>query len=315
MDLAASNQAVLNEAVVRMARAAAGSQNLCLAGGVALNCVSNAAILRSGLFENIWIQPAPGDAGGALGAALAAYYMHLGRLREIPAERDAMQGAYLGPSFSNGELQRRLTGAGANYQVLSDGELCEECAAALIEGKVLGWFQGRMEFGPRALGTRSILADPRSPAMQATLNAKIKYRESFRPFGPSVLSEHASEWFELDGDSPYMLLTVPVHASKRPQIPAVTHVDGSARIQTVHEDTNPLYHRLLQAFFERTGCPLLVNTSFNVRGEPIVCTPEDAFRCFMGTGLDTLAIGDCFLEKDQQDPTLRHEYVAAFEAD
>jgi carbamoyltransferase len=317
MDLAASIQAVLNEAVLAMARSAAaetGSRNLCMAGGVALNCVANGDVLRSGLFENIWIQPAPGDAGGALGAALNAYYIHQKSPR-FNGGRDTMNGAYLGPEFSVEEIQLRLAKAGAKYRLLSEPDLCDACAGALAEGKVLGWFQGRMEFGPRALGARSILADPRSPSMQATLNAKIKYRESFRPFAPSVPREDVSEWFEFDGDSPYMLFTASVRPEKQPRIPAVTHVDGSARVQTVREDTNPLYYRLLKAFYQCTGCAVLVNTSFNIRGEPIVCTPEDAFRCFMGTELDALAIGNCFLEKEGQDSRLLLDYAAAFDAD
>jgi carbamoyltransferase len=317
MDLAASIQAVLNEAVLAMARSAAaetGSRNLCMAGGVALNCVANGDVLRSGLFENIWIQPAPGDAGGALGAALSAYYIHQKSPR-FNGARDTMNGAYLGPEFSVEEIQLRLAKAGAKYRLLSEPDLCDACAGALAEGKVLGWFQGRMEFGPRALGARSILADPRSPSMQATLNAKIKYRESFRPFAPSVPREDVSEWFEFDGDSPYMLFTASVRPEKQPRIPAVTHVDGSARVQTVREDTNPLYYRLLKAFYQCTGCAVLVNTSFNIRGEPIVCTPEDAFRCFMGTELDALAIGNCFLEKEGQDSRLLLDYAAAFDAD
>ena len=338
MDVAASIQEVLEEVVLRMTRslaAAYGMRNLCLAGGVALNCVANGKILRDGRFEHVWIQPAAGDAGGALGAALAAYHLHCGGEREARPSGDAMQGAYLGPEYSQHEIERRLDSVGAHYHLLSDEALLRETVDALVDERAVGWFQGRMEFGPRALGARSILADPRSPRMQSTLNLKVKYRESFRPFAPSVLREDVAEWFEMDADSPYMLLVADVVDGRRRRmtpeeealfgienlnvprssIPAVTHVDYSARVQTVHSDTNPRYHRLIERFKQRTGCPVLVNTSFNVRGEPIVCTPEDAFHCFMGTGIEALAIGNCFLLKDEQRAALRQTYEHAFALD
>ena len=338
MDIAASIQAALNEVVLRMTRSLAaetGLKNLCLAGGVALNCVTNGKVLRDSRFEGLWIQPASGDAGGALGAALAAYYLHQDQPRRADPSRDAMKGAHLGPSFSQAEIEQRFRNAGARFTVLDDAELLAACVDALLNGKALGWFQGRMEFGPRALGARSILGDARSPAMQSLLNLKVKYRESFRPFAPSVLREDVAEYFELDTDSPYMLLVADLVASRRramtPQqqklfgieklnvprsdIPAVTHVDYSARIQTVDRETNPRYYRLISAFKERCGCPVIVNTSFNVRGEPIVCTPEDAFRCFMGTEIEALAAGNCFLRKEDQDPSLKRNYAAAFELD
>jgi carbamoyltransferase len=338
MDVAASIQAVLDEAVLRLTRSLAsetGCKSLCLAGGVALNCVSNGKVLRDGAFERIWIQPASGDAGGALGAALCAYYGYAGNTRPIKYSCDAMRGAYLGPEFAQEDIERRLQSMGARFEVHSDEELIKRSASALTEGKALGWFQGRMEFGPRALGNRSILGDARSPKMQSMLNLKVKYRESFRPFAPSVLREDVADWFELDSDSPYMLLVADVVKSRRRQmtpaeealfgidklniprsdIPAVTHVDYSARIQTVHSNTNPRYHALISAFKQQTGCPVIVNTSFNIRGEPIVCTPEDAFRCFMGTEIETLAIGNCFLHKESQEPRLRLNYKDAFELD
>jgi len=337
MDLAASVQVVLEEAVLRMTRSLAaetGARNLCLAGGVALNCVANGKVLRDGRFKNIWVQPAAGDAGGALGAALAAYHMFARKERE-PQVGDGMQGSYLGPAFTESEIERRLAAARARFNVLEDAALREACVDALVAGKAVGWFQGRMEFGPRALGARSILADARSPKMQSVLNLKVKFRESFRPFAPAVLSEEARAWFEFDADSPYMLLVGQVCEARRramtpeeqqlfgieklnvprSEIPAVTHVDYSARIQTVHRETNPGFHALLRAFEQRTGCPVLVNTSFNVRGEPIVCTPEDAFRCFMGTGIECLAIGNCFLRKEDQDPSLARVYKEVFEPD
>ena len=338
MDAAASVQAVLEEAVLRMTRALAaetGAENLCLAGGCALNCVANGKVLRDGRFKGLWIQPAAGDAGGALGAALAVYYMFLGQERRANGCQDAMKGACLGPAFPQQEIERRLRAAGARFRVLSQDCLLRESVEVLAAGKALGWFQGRMEFGPRALGARSILADPRSPTMQSRLNLKVKHRESFRPFAPAVLRSELEGWFELSTDSPYMLLVAGVSPGRRPpaapqeshlsgldrirvarsEIPAVTHVDYSARIQTVHQETNPRFHALLTAFKQRTGCPVLVNTSFNVRGEPIVCTPEDAFRCFMGTELDALAIGDCFLPKEEQDPDLKQNHAGAFEPD
>ena len=338
MDLAASIQLVLEEIVLGLARGLAAEtrmRNLCLAGGVALNCVANGKILRDGCFENIWIQPAAGDAGGALGAALAGYHLFCEQPRRVVSCKDAMKGSYLGPSFKQDEVERRLRQAGARFSVLSEADFLDRCATALIEGKALGWFQGRMEFGPRALGARSILGDARSPSMQSVLNLKVKYRESFRPFAPSVLREDVAEWFELDVDSPYMLLVAdvierrrlpqrPEHDSlfgieklkiPRSEIPAVTHVDYSARVQTVHRDTNPLFHALLTAFKQRTGCPVIVNTSFNVRGEPIVGTPEDAFRCFMGTEIEALAVERCLLRKEEQDPSLRQVYAQAVEPD
>lgn len=338
MDLAASVQAVTEEAVLRMTRALreeTGQENLCLAGGVALNCVANGKVLRDGRFKRVWVQPAAGDAGGALGAALAAHHLFLDQPRQVAPGRDGMQGSYLGPVFPQADIEARLTAAGAKFSVLPDAELIERTADLLAGENVVGWFQGRMEFGPRALGGRSILGDPRSPRMQSVLNLKIKYRESFRPFAPSVLREHVAEWFDLAEDSPYMLIVADVAASRRidpsgedaglfgieklkvprSTIPAVTHVDHSARIQTVHADTNPRYHALLTAFHARTGCPVMINTSFNVRGEPIVCTPEDAFRCLMGTEMDALVIGNCVLLKDNQDKRLCLDYKNAFELD
>lgn len=337
MDLAASVQAVVEEVMLRLARGAraeTGVGNLCLAGGVALNCVANGKILRDGAFDRIWVQPAAGDAGGSLGAALTAHYWHLGNARTVEP-MDAMAGSYLGPVFSQDEIERRLTIAGARFQVVADDGLMEEIADALAAERAVGWFQGRMEFGPRALGGRSILADPRSPAMQKTLNLKVKYRESFRPFAPAVLAEDVADWFDYDRESPYMLMVADVREDRRiamtsgqealfgidklnvprSDIPAITHVDYSARLQTVHAETNPRFHALISAFKARTGCPVLVNTSFNVRGEPIVCTPEDAFRCLMGTELDVLAIGDCILRKEDQDPALKLDYKDAFELD
>jgi len=339
MDLAASIQAVTEELVLRLTRALAvetGEKNLCLAGGVALNCVANGKILRDGRFERVFVQPAAGDAGGALGAALAAYHKHLERPRPVNGARDAMKGSYLGPGYTQENIERRLHASGAKFHVLEHPDaVIEETATALASGKAVGWHQGRAEFGPRALGARSILGDPRSPTMQKTLNLKVKFRESFRPFAPSVLRERVADWFELDADSPYMLLVAnvkPEHCRPmsedeqalfgidklnvaRSDIPAVTHIDYSARVQTVHADTNPLYYKLLKRFEERTGCPVLINTSFNVRGEPIVLTPEDAFRCFMGSDIELLAVGNCILHKNEQDPGLALEYKNAFELD
>lgn len=337
MDLAASIQAVLNEVILRMTRSLAketGARNLCLAGGVALNCVANGKVLQDGTFDGMWIQPAAGDAGGALGAALAAYHMYKGQPREVKCG-DNMKGSYLGPSFSQQDTEERLRRMGARFTVLEEEHLLAACVDALTQEKALGWSQGKMEFGPRALGARSILGDPRSPSMQSVLNLKVKYRESFRPFAPSVLREDVAEWFELNSDSPYMLIIADVLQGHRramteeeqrlfgiaklnvprSSIPAVTHVDYSARIQTVHHDTNPRYHKLIALFKERTGCPVVVNTSFNVRGEPIVCTPEDAFRCFMGTEIETLAVGNCFLRKEDQDPKLKRSYEKEFDLD
>ena len=337
MNLAASIQAVTEEVVLRLTRSIrreTGLKNLCLAGGVALNCVANGKVLRDGSFDGLWIQPASGDAGGALGAALAIHHIHLDQPR-VATGKDRMRGSYLGPSFDQKDIESRLTAVGAKFIVLDDCALFETCATALAEGKALGWFQGRMEFGPRALGGRSILGDARSSAMQSLLNLKVKYRESFRPFAPSVLREDVTVWFELDCDSPYMLLVADVVKSRRramteaeqamfgieklnvsrSDIPAVTHVDYSARIQTVHVDTNPRYHALISAFKRKTGCPTIVNTSFNVRGEPIVGLPEDAFRCFMGTEIEVLAVGNCLLIKEDQNPALKLHYETAFELD
>jgi carbamoyltransferase len=339
MDLAASIQAVTEEVVLRLTRALAketGAKNLCLAGGVALNCVANGKVLRDGAFENIWIQPAAGDAGGALGAALCAYHHFQDQPRQSFGDQaDHMKGAFLGPEFTDDDIQTRLTAAGAKFETFDEATIIEKTAQALVDNKAIGWFQGRMEFGPRALGGRSILGDPRSPEMQKTLNLKIKYRESFRPFAPSVRLEDVSDWFELDSASPYMLLVADVAKNRqkkmteeqsalfgierlnivRSEIPAVTHVDYSARVQTVSEDTNPKYHALLTKFNELTGCPVVANTSFNVRGEPIVCTPEDAFRCFMGCEMEVLTIGNQILYKEDQDPALKIDYKDAFELD
>lgn len=339
MDLAASIQAVTEEVMLRMTRSLAketGAKNLCLAGGVALNCVANGKVLRDGAFEHIWVQPAAGDAGGALGAALAGYYQFNDNSRSVDPEiMDAMQGSYLGPSFDQHEIEKRLNEAGAIFTVLDETDVIEKTAAALANEKAVGWFQGRMEFGPRALGGRSILGDPRSPTMQKNLNLKVKYRESFRPFAPSVLADDVSDWFDHQTISPYMLMVADVAEDKRrkmtaaedalfgidklnivrSEIPAVTHVDYSARIQTVHVETNPKYHALITAFKEKTGCPVVVNTSFNVRGEPIVNSPEDAFRCLMGTDIDLLVIGNCMVWKEDQNPALKLDYKNAFDLD
>jgi carbamoyltransferase len=337
MDLAASIQAVTEEVVLRLAkgiRTTTGQRNLCLAGGVALNCVANGKLMREKLFDNIWIQPASGDAGGAVGAALAAYHLMLEKPRSIHAG-DSMNGAYLGPEFSQREIEERLGKAGAVFTAEFDEALIDNVAHALVDGKAVGWMQGRMEFGPRALGGRSIIADPRSPTVQKQLNLKVKYRESFRPFAPSVLREEVSQWFQLHSDSPYMLLVADVLNMKqlpmsekqkqlfgidklnvvRSEIPAVTHVDYSARVQTVHSTTNPRFHRLISKFKELTGCPVVVNTSFNVRGEPIVCTPEDAFRCFMGTEIEMLAVGNSLLRKEDQSRSLMKDYRSCYELD
>lgn len=339
MDLAASIQEVTEKAVMHIAqfaRQSTGERNLCLAGGVALNCVANGKLQKEKVFDSIWIQPAAGDAGGALGAALAVWHQHAGKPRSrSDGQGDHMKGAYLGPAFSDQAIRTRLDAVGARYERLSDDEVIFKTADLLAEGQAVGWMQGRMEFGPRALGARSILGDPRSPSMQKTLNLKVKYRESFRPFAPSVLREEVADWFDCDVDSPYMLLVADIAGRRRrnmtpeeqrlfgidklnisrSEIPAVTHVDYSARIQTVHRDTNPRYWALLSAFKQRTGCPVLVNTSFNVRGEPIVCTPEDAFRCFMGTEIESLVVGNCLLMKEQQDRGLAHDYKEQFALD
>jgi len=338
MDLAASIQAVTEEIVLKLAHGIArefNEKNLCLAGGVALNCVANGKLLRRRSFDRLWLQPAAGDAGGALGAAYVAYYLFKNQPRTAPERLDGMKGGYLGPQFTNHDIERRLRAAGAVFEKLDERQIVEESARALAEGKALGWFQGRMEFGPRALGARSILGDARSPSMQRTLNLKVKYRESFRPFAPAVLAEDASKYFDIDCESPYMLLVADVAQRERiamtdeqkalfgidklnvprSSIPAVTHVDYSARVQTVHRETNPRFHALIESFKEKTGCPVVVNTSFNVRGEPIVGSPEDAFRCFMGTEIETLAVGNCFLRKERQDPALRENYEQRFELD
>jgi len=338
MDLAASVQAVTEEVVLRMTRSLPAEYNipnLCMAGGVALNCVANGKVLRDGAFKDMWIQPATGDSGGSLGAAYAAWHKELGKPRTPSAARDRMKGSYLGPEFAQDDIERRLTAAGAVFEVMDEDATIAATADALAEGKAVGWMNGRMEFGPRALGGRSILGDPRSEDMQKVLNLKVKFRESFRPFAPSVLREDMAEWFDLDGDSPYMLLVDLVKGDKRrtmtaeedalfgieklnikrSDIPAVTHIDYSARIRTVHEDTNPQYHALITAFKERTGCPLVVNTSFNVRGEPIVHTSEDAFRCFMGTGIEHLTVGRCIQRKEDQDQTLVENYKEKYELD
>lgn len=337
MDLAASIQEVTEEVMLKLCRAAAaetGMRNLCLAGGVALNCVANGKLLKDGAFEKLWIQPAAGDAGGALGAALSVYYGFAGQERKS-SSGDRMKGSYLGPEFLQTDIEQRLHQAGAVFEVVDDALLAKRCASDLAAGCAIGWFQGRMEFGPRALGGRSILGDARSPAMQSLLNLKVKYRESFRPFAPAVLRDCVSDWFDLECDSPYMLLVAGVRAERRrkmtedeeclfgieklkvprSEIPAVTHVDYSARIQTVHPDTNPRFFGLISEFMQLTGCPVVVNTSFNVRGEPIVGSPEDAFRCFMGTEIEILAIGNCYLRKDMQDPALKQDYKNNFDLD
>jgi carbamoyltransferase len=338
MDLASSIQAVTEEVVLKITRALAketGQKNLCLAGGVALNCVANGKVVRDGAFNNVWVQPAAGDAGGALGAALAAYHVYKGKFRSVTGDGDIMMGSYLGPGYNGADVRQRLTALGAIFRSFDYAKMIDIVAHALAAGKAVGWFQGRMEFGPRALGGRSFLGDARSPKMQKLLNLKVKYRESFRPFAPAVLREDVADWFEYDGDSPYMLVVADVVENHRHQIsaeeqslfgidklnvqrsdiPAVTHIDYSARIQTVHKDTNPAYHALISRFKELTGCPVIVNTSFNVRGEPIVCTPEDAFNCFMGTETEMLVIGNTILLKDQQDPTLKRDYKNTFELD
>ena len=338
MDLAASVQKVTEDIVINIAKVIAketGEKNLCLAGGVALNCVANGILLREKVFDNIWIQPAAGDAGGALGAALSIWYLHHKKERNPSSNRDSMKGAFLGPGFEDNEIESKLKSLGAVYIKLSEEDLIEEVASALTAEKAVGWMQGRMEFGPRALGARSIIADPRSPLMQKQLNLKVKYRESFRPFAPSVLRDDVNDWFEHDSDSPYMLFVADIQKDKhltmtsneeelfgidklnipRSSVPAITHIDYSARIQTVHEDTNSKYHAVISKFKEKTGCPLVVNTSFNVRGEPIICSPEDAFKCFMGTELDVLAIGNYFLLKEDQNENLKEKYEERYELD
>jgi len=337
MDIAASIQAVTEEVVLTITRSLAkeySMPNLCMAGGVALNCVANGKILRDNSFKDIWIQPASGDAGGAVGAALAVWHKELNKPRKVNLG-DSMKGSYLGPSYSQKFIEKQLSSFSAIFDSVGEGQMIEQTAQALSDGKAIGWFQDRMEFGPRSLGGRSILGDPRSEQMQKTLNLKVKYRESFRPFAPSVLREDVADWFECDFDSPYMLLVDKVKENKRIEmtkeekslfgidklnikrssIPAVTHVDYSARIQTVHKETNSKYHALITRFKEKTGCSVLVNTSFNVRGEPIVNTPEDAFKCFMGTELDMLVIGNCILKKELQDISLVESYIDKYELD
>jgi carbamoyltransferase len=338
MDLAASIQKVAEEVIVKLAKNIAsetGEKNLCLAGGVALNCVANGILVKEKVFENIWIQPAAGDAGGALGAALVAWHIVHNKDRNPYPDQDAMNGSYLGPEYSDEEIKHFLDNSGAKFYKYDEVELMQKVVKSLSQEKAVGWFQGRMEFGPRALGNRSIIADPRSKLMQRQLNLKVKYRESFRPFAPSILSEDVSEWFEQEEASPYMLLVSNVRQNKcyemnkqqknlfgieklnvpRSQVPAITHVDYSARIQTVHQHTNPKYHALISYFKNATSCPILVNTSFNVRGEPIVCSPYDAFRCFMGTELDVLVLGNYLLYKSDQNPALEESYEEKYELD
>ena len=337
MDIAASIQKITEEIMIKICKSVREEYkipNLCLAGGVALNCVANGKILKNKIFDNIWIQPASGDAGGSLGAALAYHYLEDKNKRVINSS-DEMKGSYLGPEYQNEQIEIFLKDAGANYQYISEEDLTNKTAEDLSKGLAIGWFQGRMEFGPRALGSRSILGDPRSPNMQKNLNLKVKYRESFRPFAPSVLREDLNEWFEISNSSPYMLLVAEIKKNKqiemttdekklfgidklnikRSEIPAVTHVDYSARIQTVDKETNKVYYNLIKKFKELTNCPILVNTSFNVRGEPIVNTPKDAFNCFMGTELDRLVIGNFYLEKDKQPQLLKKNYKEKFELD
>ena len=337
MDIAASIQEVTEEIMIKLVRSLKNEfkiKNLCLAGGVALNCVANGKILKENLFENIWVQPAAGDAGGSLGAALSLWHGELSNNREINLS-DSMKGSYLGPEYNQSEIEEELKKLGAKFEVFDDEKILEETSEKLTNGKVIGWFQGRMEFGPRALGARSILGDPTSDKMQKILNLKVKYRESFRPFAPSVLRENVSDWFELDQNSPYMLIVAKVKKEKifimskesenlfgieklnvkRSEIPAVTHIDYTARVQTVHKETNKKYHDLISRFYKKKNCPVLINTSFNVRGEPIVNTPSDAFRCFMGTELDYLVIGNCFLDKKKQNQKIKMEYKDNFELD
>ena len=329
MDIAASIQKVTEDIMIKLIKYLKKEfniSNLCLAGGVALNCVANGKILKEKIFDNIWVQPAAGDAGGSLGAALALWYIEQNNPRKVDLN-DSMQGSYLGPEYSQKDIEEQLDKAGAKYEIFKDQELLDRTATDLSNEEAVGWFQGRMEFGPRALGGRSILGDPRSEKMQKNLNLKVKYRESFRPFAPSILKEDLSEWFDINVDSPYMLMVASINEDKtikmtedqknlfgidklnvkRSEIPAVTHVDYSARIQTVHKETNNKYFRLIEKFKEKTNCPILVNTSFNVRGEPIVNTPLDAFNCFMGTDLDKLVIGNCYLDKNNQNPVLKKD--------
>ena len=337
MDIAASIQKVTEDIMIKLTKSLKEEfniPNLCLAGGVALNCVANGKILKEKIFDNIWIQPAAGDAGGSLGAALALWHIEQNNPRVVNLN-DNMQGSYLGPEYTQKEIQNELDSIGAVYQIKNEEDLLNQTANDLSMGEAIGWFQGRMEFGPRALGNRSILGDPRSSTMQKNLNLKVKYRESFRPFAPSILKEDLDEWFDIHVDSPYMLMVANINKDKtinmtedqkklfgidklnikRSEIPAVTHVDYSARIQTVHKETNEKYYKLIKKFKEKTNCPVIVNTSFNVRGEPIVSTPSDAFNCFMGTDLDKLVIGNCYLEKKSQNTSLKDDYKMEFELD
>ena len=337
MDIASSIQKVTEKIMLMLAKSLRDEfkiSNLCLAGGVALNCVANGKILEEKIFENIWVQPASGDAGGSLGAALSLWHIDQENPRVIN-NLDDMKGSYLGPEYSQSDIENELTKIGANFAVIDEEKLISTTADDLANGEAIGWFQGRMEFGPRALGNRSILGDSRSSAMQKNLNLKIKYRESFRPFAPSILREDLEKWFNINVNSPYMLMVANISDDKiiqmsdeekklfgidklnikRSEIPAVTHVDYSARIQTVHKETNNKYHRLIESFKEKTGCPILVNTSFNIRGEPIVNTPLNAYSCFMGTDLDKLVIGNCYLEKSKQDQSLKKNYTKEFELD
>ncbi|MBW1854741.1 MAG: hypothetical protein JRJ00_08700, partial [Deltaproteobacteria bacterium] len=339
MDLARSVQEVTEEVMLRMVRhinKETGQKNLCLAGGVALNCVGNGRVLREGPFENIWIQPAAGDAGGALGAALFVWYQYLENRRVADNKKDVQQGSYLGPEFENGDIKDYLKREKIPYTEIGDEEIPEKIADLIADQKVIGWFQGRMEFGPRALGGRSIIGDARSPEMQEKMNLKIKFRESFRPFAPSVIKESVSDFFEMEGESPYMLLVAPVKKEicremspeeqqrfgldklhvVRSTIPAVTHVDYSARVQTVSKDDNPLYYRMIAKYGEKYGCPVIINTSFNVRGEPIVCTPGDAYLCFMRTNMDYLIMGNFLIEKKDQKPLDKDsDWMKEFELD
>ena len=337
MDIAASIQKVTEDIMIKLAKSLREEfkiSNLCLAGGVALNCVANGKILKEKIFDNIWIQPAAGDAGGSLGAALALWHIEQNNPRKVNLTDD-MQGSFLGPEYTQKEIEEQLEIIGAKYKTLDEDELIEKVANDISNEKAIGWFQGRMEFGPRALGNRSILGDPRSSEMQKNLNLKVKYRESFRPFAPSILKTDLKNWFDINVDSPYMLLVANINKNKiiemneeqkklfgidklnikRSEIPAVTHVDYSARIQTVHENTNRKYFKLIKKFKEKTNCPVIVNTSFNVRGEPIVNTPLDAFNCFMGTELDKLVIGNCYLDKKSQNSSLKKDYTKEFELD
>ena len=337
MDIAASIQKVTEDVMVKLAKSLKnefGIPNLCLAGGVALNCVANGKILKEKIFDNIWIQPASGDAGGSLGAALYCWYNDKKNLRKI-SKHDDMKGSYLGPEYSQNQIEKDLIDIGAVFETLDEENLIEKVSNDLVNNNAIGWFQGRMEFGPRALGSRSIIANPQSSEMQKNLNLKVKYRESFRPFAPSILKENLSEWFDIDCESPYMLLVAKINQNKqiemtsdekklfgidklnikRSNVPAVTHVDYSARIQTVTKEKNEKYYKLIKKFKEKSNCPILVNTSFNVRGEPIVNTPKDAFNCFMGTELDRLVIGNCYLEKSMQSPSLKKDYTVQFELD